>query len=220
MPIHQRGSTTETELRAAYQIVVHRMGDQKPHDDGAHTDRGANAATAAGATTMRARCQPKRWPSAVWLKVEGGYRQLLAMDAAADIDIDWPGQLAANLRALGGEYAIVFSFDPPEGSMRRPDRVLAHLILDDLANNAAKSGAKRCDVVLERTADGFIASATDDGRKIAADQWLREGGGLQRLNTSLLRRGGGINYDNELSDGRKCVTAQWVSVADSEIGDT
>jgi hypothetical protein len=103
--------------------------------------------------------------------------------------------------------------------MSRPDRVLAHLILDDLANNAAKSGASRCDIALERTTDGFIASAIDDGRPIVEGQWLREGGGLQRLNSSLIGRGGGIRYDNGGTSGRKCVTAHWVSLSKSDVHD-
>lgn len=146
--------------------------------------------------------------------VEGGYRQLLALDVTADVDVDWPGQLAAHLLALGGEYAIAFSFIYPDGPMGRPDRVLAHLILDDLANNAAKSKASRCDIVLDRTAAGFIATATDDGRPIVAGQWLREGGGLQRLEKSLIDRGGGISYDNDGQDGWKRVTARWESVSE------
>jgi hypothetical protein len=51
--------------------------------------------------------------------VEGGYRQLLAMDAAADVDVDWPGQLAAHLLALGGEHAMAFSFRHPNEPMSR-----------------------------------------------------------------------------------------------------
>lgn len=151
--------------------------------------------------------------------VEGGYRQLLSMDVTADVDVDWPGQLAAHLLALGGEYAIAFSFNHPDGPMSRQDRVLAHLILDDLANNAAKSGASRCDIRLERTSDGYIATAADDGRPIVNEQWLREGGGLQRLNNNLTGHGGGIHYDNAATDGGKRVIAHWVSASSSREDD-
>lgn len=148
--------------------------------------------------------------------VEGGYRQLLGMDEAADLDIDWPGLLGAHLRALAGRYGTLYRFSVPEDVLSRTDRVLAHLVLDDLATNAANAAATECDMTLQRGAGGFWeASATDNGAPINEQMWMRAGGGLARLNVKLSERGGGITYQ-ERRDGRKTVTARWQATPNTQ----
>lgn len=141
--------------------------------------------------------------------VVGGYRELLGMDEAADLDVDWPGLLASHLRALGGRYGTLFGFTHPQEPMSRADRVLAHLVLDDMATNAARAEATRCDIDLARVDGHYRATAIDNGKPIDEGRWLREGGGLARLDTELRRLGGGITHAT-LPDGRKQVTAQWI----------
>lgn len=140
--------------------------------------------------------------------VVGGYRELLGMDQAADLDIEWPGLLASHLRALGGRYGTLFRFTHPDQPLHRADRVLAHLVLDDLATNAAKAGATECHISLVLTDGVYVATATDDGRPIDPSTWMRPGGGLERLAHELEKLGGGIEFEASAA-GPKRVVARW-----------
>lgn len=146
--------------------------------------------------------------------VVGGYRELLGMDEAADLGVDWPGLLASHLRALGGRYGTLFRFSHPNRPLHRADRVLAHLVLDDMATNAAKAGATECDVTLTMSRSHCQATTTDNGRPIDPATWLREGGGMRRLDNELIKLGGGVSYE-ELPDGRKQVIASWTARDDA-----
>ncbi len=151
--------------------------------------------------------------------VVGGYRELLGMDQAADLDVEWPGLLGSHLRALGGRYGTLFRFNHPEHPLHRTDRVLAHLVLDDLATNAARAGASECQIGLLLIDGLYVATAIDDGRPIDLSVWMRAGGGLQRLAGALEKLGGGIEFE-ALAHGRKRVVARWRARGDEPLDGT
>ncbi|MFD6517115.1 hypothetical protein [Rhodococcus sp. NPDC060176] len=140
----------------------------------------------------------------------GGYRELIEMDLMADLDADWPGLLNGRLRQLMGSRGMQHTFTHPEEPLTRWNRLTATLVLDEFVTNAVKANATHCDVLLVYTAarNEYSASVTDDGGQISAAAWMREGGGLQRLERRLKTRGGAITYQVR-PDGRKNVEARW-----------
>jgi len=140
-------------------------------------------------------------------QVEGGYRETLALDRGVDVTMDWPGVLASRLDAIAGQYGINVSFSPPSAPMAMPDREVARFVLDDLTENAAKAGAGTVTVDLARTDGRYLAVVSDDGPGFRAGTWMRNGGGLQRLQMLLHNRGGGLEHSHE--DMRTVITANW-----------
>lgn len=145
----------------------------------------------------------------------GGYREVLEQDSEADLDIEWPGVLAGQLQQLLGSRGIDMTFTHPEDPLSRWDRYTATLVLADFAQNAVKANATACTVSLGFDANTMVYTATsiDNGDPINADAWMREGGGLVRLDARLRERGGRISY-RTLDDGWKEVTGHWQSSKD------
>jgi hypothetical protein len=145
-------------------------------------------------------------------QLEGGYRETLALDRGVDVTMDWPGVLASRLDAIAGQYGINVSFSAPSAPMAMPDREVARFVLDDLTENAAKAGAGTVTVDLHRDDGRYLAVVSDDGPGLRAGAWMRDGGGLQRLQTLLHSRGGGLEHSRE--DMHTVITASWQAVAD------
>jgi hypothetical protein len=143
-------------------------------------------------------------------QVEGGYRETLALDRGVDVTMDWPGVLASRLDAIAGQYGINVSFSPPSPPMAMPDREVARFVLDDLTENAAKAGAGTVAVGLHREDGRYLAVVSDDGPGFRAGAWMRNGGGLQRLQMLLHNRGGGLELSRE--DLFTIVAASWHAV--------
>ncbi|MFC7962820.1 sensor histidine kinase [Rhodococcoides kroppenstedtii] len=147
-----------------------------------------------------------------YLFAVGGYRELVEMDLMADVDVDWPGLLNGRLRQLMGSVAVTHTFTHPQHPLSQTDRRTAHLLLDNFVTNAINADATHCDVVLayDEGRNQYLASVTDDGAPINDGAWMRQGGGLRRLNDGLAARAGRITYRTN-GDGTKCVEAYWTS---------
>lgn len=147
--------------------------------------------------------------------VVGGYREVLAQDAQADLDIEWPGVLANQLLQLLGSHGIHVAFTHPEDPLSRWDRQTATLVLGDFAQNAVKAKATACTMSLGYDSNTMLYTATsvDNGHPVNADAWMRKGGGLARLDARLRERGGEIVH-RPLGDGQKEIKAHWQAVND------
>lgn len=88
-----------------------------------------------------------------------------------------------------------------------PDREVARCVLDDLTENAAKADAETVTVDLARADGRYLAVVTDDGPGFRAGAWMRNGGGLQRLQMLLHNRGGGLEHSR--ADAHTVITANW-----------
>lgn len=148
-------------------------------------------------------------------QVEGGYRETLALDRGIDVTIDWPGVLISRLEAIAGQYGVPVTFAAPNEPMMMEDRELARFVLDDLTENAAKSGASAIAVTLARAGSGYTAEVVDDGPPFRPGTWLRAGGGLARLQHLLNSRGGSLQVSQSTSS--KTVGGTW-QAADTAIG--
>lgn len=140
------------------------------------------------------------------------YRALQALDFMADIDVDWPGTLLSQLRLIQGLTGTRFDLTiPPDHHLGRNDRVLARTVLDDLASNAAKSGATDCAVTLDYDSGTgrYRATVIDNGRPILPGVWLQPGSASYRLRQSLLDTGYGELTLATLDDQRKQAVAVW-----------
>lgn len=145
-------------------------------------------------------------------QVEGGYRETLALDRDIDVTMDWPGVLASRLDAIAGQYGINVSFSPPPAPMAMSDREVARFVLDDLTENAAKAGAATVTVDLQREDGRYLAVVSDDGPGFRAGAWMRDAGGLQRLQMLLQNRAGGLEHSRE--DLHTVIAATWQAVAE------
>jgi hypothetical protein len=149
-------------------------------------------------------------------QVEGGYRETLALDRGIDVTIDWPGVLASRLDAIAGQYGISVSFSCPQDPMALQDREVARLVLDDLAENAAKARARTVTVKLQYDGGRYEAVITDDGPGFRKGTWLRPGGGLQRLSLLLESRNGRLTLQQD--HGATAVTANWLAHQERQGG--
>lgn len=149
----------------------------------------------------------------------GGYRLLLHLDLEPDVDTDWPGTLESHLLHIQGFTGTRFDLTVPNRLLSAADRKLATLVLDDLGNNAAKSGALVCAIELSHDVGSrqFRASAIDNGDPIHPNSsWLKPGTGSFRLRQRLLDTGHGELTLEMLPDGRKMATAVWTETIDGE----
>lgn len=143
-------------------------------------------------------------------QLEWGYRESLWMDQAAGLSVEWPGVLVSRLQAIAGISGAKIRFDPPQEALHEDDRMMARQVLEDLAMNAARAGARHIDVVLSRRGATYRAEVTDDGPPFKDGTWLRPGGGLERLAMRLGRLAGGLNLQQGPD---KTVRAWWTAAS-------
>lgn len=144
--------------------------------------------------------------------VRVGYSTLLAFDIAGDVDIEWPGLLAADLQRIRGRTGMHVQLHIPADRLAPQDRRIAYYLLDDFATNAANSGAESCHLRMWREDSLWRVTAHDDGDPINPSAWLREGGDLSRMMLVLRRTGAGDIRASAPTDP-KMVEAYWTAAA-------
>lgn len=150
-------------------------------------------------------------------QMDAGFRETLTLDQGLDVHIEWPGILIGRLRAIQAQYGCHrVTLDTGEERISMDDRQLARLIIDDLADNAGKAGAREIAVILSRSGTRWTVSVTDDAPAIPPLSWLRPGGSLERWQYVLATRGGGLERSGDGTP--KTISASWVSQAD-HVGD-
>jgi signal transduction histidine kinase len=151
--------------------------------------------------------------------VDGGFRETLTLDDGLGVDIEWPGVLIGRLRAIKGEYGCQsVTFESSEDRIGAQDRDTARLVIDDLAVNAAKEGARNITVKLDRRGRHWVLEVTDDAPPFTAGQWMRAGGSLERWRDLL----GTLRGHLTLTEGQtsKTVTAAWLARRETDSGET
>jgi hypothetical protein len=145
-----------------------------------------------------------------------GYDEVLALETRIDRDIenidDWPGVLYNHLNRFAGLHQIDFSFGSAPPALSRVDRTIAYQVLDNFSRNAERAGASEATFDLDASTEMVELHARDDGRPVTAVGWLREGGGLRRMERRLTATGPGSGV-YLLSDGSKTpkhIVARWV----------
>lgn len=183
---------TDRLLSAAAEYVgVERVDARKDLIVHAHNLMGTRI------TALGTRLQPDRHAPAMgdlwdlFRDVRVGYSTFLTFDIAGDVDIEWPGLLEGDLQRIRGRTGMHVDLTIPDERLLADDRRIAHYLLDDLASNAANSGASRCRLTLWRDGALWRVVAEDDGDPINPSAWMREGGDLARMVHVLGRTGDG-----------------------------
>ena len=112
--------------------------------------------------------------------ITGGYYEVIALEHHPERDAAWPGALIGSItRMLGATTMSPPRF--PDSPLTPENRVIARHVLQDLASNLVKNGARYCEFALVDSGDNYIATAFDDGRPVDSARWKRQGGGIERL---------------------------------------
>lgn len=131
--------------------------------------------------------RPELWEQ--YSGIVSGYDRVLALETEVTREIEWPGLLKGHLDRLTGIYQTAFPFDHPEEPMSHRDIEIAHDVLHELATNAARAGARVCSLTLARHDDCYVIEASDDGRPVSPEGWMRPYGGMRRLADRVRRTG-------------------------------
>lgn len=148
----------------------------------------------------------------MFAEVEAGYDDVLGLELEVDRDIEWPGLIMTYLNGLERMHLIDFDLKHPN-DLARPDRIIAHGVIHNLAANAARAGAARCSFELQRTPTHLSLRATDDAPPFPDNTFLIAGGGLSRVHASLKRTGpgSGLRLLSSGASSPKLIEATWVS---------